>query len=626
MSLIQRLPDHLINQIAAGEVVERPASVVKELLENALDADATHVTIEIQEGGDNFLRITDDGSGMDKEDAIMALERHATSKISSTDDLFNIHTLGFRGEAIASIASVSYLTIQTKKSGDLEGTLVMAEGGTVTNVKPVGVPEGTQIEVRQLFFNTPARKKYLKNPVTEYNHVFNMVESIALAFPNVAFRLVHDDKVVFDVPIQSGLWERIRSLKGKPVADELVPIFYGHSEVKLEGFIGKPLIARSNRNEQYLFVNNRAVKSHVLSYAVKDGYHTLLAKEKYPVFFLYFHLNPELIDVNVHPRKQEVRFRDEKEIFLVANQACRKGLETYVLSPNVDQIQPANYYHDRKPIPLVLSDRERQEGTFAGNRFTKPGEFQIQNALQFTENLAQSLQQSGGNPGVPFGSNSDAPAQQPSAAQPQTAVQEHFPFTKRETLEEMIPLAQLSNSFILCQQGKNLVMIDQHAAHERIRYTEILREFEERSVSIQPLLAPLHCEFSTKEIALIEESRELLEKMGFEIEAFGGNTFVVHAIPNYLTNEDLRQVFVGLLDDLHENARQGDFQKRKERSLIYMACRSAVKFGDPLSSLEQQSLVKKLATLDQPYTCPHGRPTMITMSFEELKKRFGREY
>ncbi len=607
MSVIKLLPEFLINQIAAGEVVERPASVVKELVENSLDAGATHITIEVQDGGDNFLRITDDGSGMDREDALMAFERHATSKISQSEDLFQIRSLGFRGEAIASIASVSFISLQTKKRGELEGTLVIASGGKIAKTSPAGVPEGTQIEVKQLFFNTPARKKYLKNPLTEYNHIFNTVTGLALAFPHVAFKLVRDSTTVFDVPIQENFLNRIRTLMGNGIADELIPVFYGHSQIRLEGFIGKPILARSHRNNQYLFVNQREVKSHVLSYAVKESYHSLLPKEKYPVFFLYFQINPELVDVNVHPRKLEVRFRDEKEIFLLSGQACRKALENHVLAPDVSLGDAdSNYYQERKQTPLVMQDMAMESYQGGNHRVGDHGLHGVAVGIGVQKALAAS----------------------PVTVQAALDFTKEFSkdFSARKEQEEIRPLAQLENSWILCAQGKNLVIVDQHAAHERIRYSEILEDFERSEKPLQTLLTPLSIEFSGQERLAFEANREIIASLGFELEAFGGNTFSLRAIPAYLANENLQQTVCGLLDDLTSQNQTNDFQRGKERSIIFMACRSAVKFGDKLSPEQQQALVKKLMQLALPYTCPHGRPTMITLNHEELKKRFGREY
>ncbi|MFA5829039.1 MAG: DNA mismatch repair endonuclease MutL [Candidatus Gracilibacteria bacterium] len=632
MSKIQVLPDFLINQIAAGEVVERPASVVKELVENSLDAGATSVTVEVDGGGDTLLRITDNGYGMDQDDALLAFERHATSKISTQDDLVNIHTLGFRGEALASIASVSSMTLQTKKKGAMEGTIVICEGGEMKKLKPAGMPEGTQIEIKQLFFNTPARKKYLKNTVTEYNHIFNTITGLALAFPQVAFKLIHDEKIVLDLPATEDHFSRIRNLMGRTIADELIPVFYGHSQLHLEGFIGKPLIARANRNAQYLFVNNREVKSHVLSYSVKESYYSLLPKEKYPVFFLFYHLDPELVDVNVHPRKSEVRFRDEREIFRITSQACHKSLETHILAPQINSNGPVNYYQERSPQPLKMMDSGNSV-VGSGNGLGLRSPQLVQVALDFTKDFSAGLNnKTGFQNGTGVLQNDNAQENLPGSEMRKGAVNEQNSTVgehnelERAHSEELIPLGQLALSYILCQQGKALVIVDQHAAHERIRYTEILEDFAKQIRASQPLLTPLTFELSQKECAIIQENNEILEGLGFEIEPFGGNTFVLHSVPNFMVQEDIQKTLLGLIDDLGSQSQKGDFLKRKEKSLIYMACRSARKFGDVLSASEQKELVKKLMTLAFPYTCPHGRPTMVIMSEGELLKRFGRDY
>lgn len=642
MPIIKQLPEHLINQIAAGEVVERPASVVKELVENSIDAGADKITIEVNDGGDTFLRITDNGLGMDKDDALLAFSRHATSKISSADDLFNIYTLGFRGEALATIAAVSYVSLQTKKRGAIEGTTVQVEGGNIHKVSSIGCPEGTQIEVRQLFFNTPARKKYLKNAATEYGHILSMITGISLAFPNISFTLIHDEKTVFDLPATDDDFVRIRAVLGRSVADELVPVFYGHSKIHLKGYIGKPFIARANRNSQYFFVNQREVKSHVLSYAVKQSYHSLLPKEKHPVFLLYFTLDPESVDVNVHPRKLEVRFRDEKEIFSIITQACSKALETHVLAPILDGNKTSEYNEDRvQQSPLVLHDKplEVPSAVMAAEPVAVGT---VEQALEFTQQIA-------GNPinenyvsvELPFGNSDESASGNENILERDRSSENEVTSTvngniednpvsgfgvQREATEEILPLAQMDRSYILCQQGQNLVIVDQHAAHERVRYTEIVEAFEKQILSVQPLLVPENLELSHRELALLEQYGEILRTMGFELEPFGGNTIAVNAVPSYAAKLDLQPLIQGLLDDMDHQSSKGDFTMRKERALIYMACRSAVKFGDPLAPEEQKELLKKLQALALPYTCPHGRPTMITLTSDELIKRFGRNY
>ena len=619
MPQIKVLPDHLINQIAAGEVVERPASVVKELLENSLDAGAKKIIVEVEAGGDALLRITDDGCGMDKDDAVLAFARHATSKISIQEDLFRINSYGFRGEAIASIASVSLMTIQTKKTGALEGTIVSAEGGQIRMVKAIGAPEGTQIEVRNLFFNTPARKKYLKNDATEYGHILSTVTSMALASPQVSFKLIHDGKTVFDLPASEDVMIRIRSLLGRDMAENLVPVFYGHSKISLTGFVGKPSIARASRLGQYLFVNGREVKSHVLSYAVKQSFYSLLPKEKYPVFILFFQIDPMYVDVNVHPRKMEVRFSDEKEIFKIVISACGKALENYVLAPKIEDQKPlgekdSSQIKEQTELSAYSSQRVQQS--------LKLEDHDYEEAYRGAKTMAAVAGAATVN-GSLNGVNEDAIAFTQAVTQGLYA-SEPANFTARENDDLIQPLAQLAESYILCRQGNSLLIIDQHAAHERIRYTEIVAEFEAKQSVIQQLLTPMQFELSHQEKNILEQNLELFAGLGFSIEPFGGNTFNLTAIPSYMAKYDLLKAIHGLIDDLNNMSVKGDFQSRKEKALTYMACRSAVKFGDKLSMEEMEGLVRQLQTLAQPYTCPHGRPTMAKMDFEELEKRFGR--
>jgi DNA mismatch repair protein MutL len=621
MTNIKVLPENLINQIAAGEVVERPASVVKELVENSLDAGATRMIIEVNGGGGEYIRITDDGCGMDAEDAALAFERHATSKISSGKDLLDIRTMGFRGEAIASIASVSYFSLQTKKKGELEGTLIISEGGKIVKNKQLGCPAGTQIEVRQLFYNTPARKNYLKNDATEYGHILDTLTGIALAFPQVAFKLMHDGKVVFDLPQTEDLLSRIRMLLGKSVADELIPVFNGHSKMQLSGFIGKPSIARSNRKSQRLFVNNREVSSHVLSYAVKQSFYSLIPKEKHPTFILFLNLDPELVDVNVHPRKSEVRFTNEKEIFSIFNRACKSALEKYVLTPGFSEGPAEEDVKESVQDSVLHANREHQPLM----KVEDTVEVEIPVAKGSHIQIDQPKTSYGGSGRYFSGIVQEQPDEE-TVEGGEDVKQMETPFTEREGDPEIIPLAQFKNSYILCSQGEDFVIMDQHAAHERIRYTEILEDFEAKKKSVQPLLTPEQLELSHQEAALLEEHKDLLAEMGFEIEPFGGGTFSVFAVPGYLVKEDIKGTVMGLIDDISNNAVKGDIQTRKERALTYAACRSAVKFGDPLSKEEMESLCKKLQELDLPYTCPHGRPTMIKMTPAELEKKFGRDY
>lgn len=416
-----------------------------------------------------------------------------------------------------------------------------------------------------------------------------MVTGIALANPGVAFKLVRDDKVVFDLAATDDRLTRIRELLGREVAENMIPVFYGHSQIHLEGFIGKPAIVRSNRKGQHLFVNGREVSSHVLSYAVKQAYYSLIPKEKHPVFVLFLNVDPQFVDVNVHPRKLEVRFSDEKAVFSAFIQASKKALEKHVLAPSFEEMperQHQTLLEDRPATPMALNV------TVGVMPHAEPSTHIEQRSPETPSFIEES---------------------QPTAIE-------------RKQTDEIVPLAQMDNSYILCQQGKTLVVMDQHAAHERIRYTELLEQYEQKQKTTQPLLTPAQCDFSPAEINVLESNAELFSGMGFEIEPFGGSTYAIYGVPSSLVQEDPAALVRGIIDDLENNAVKGDLQQRKERALTYAACRSAVKFGDPLSMEEMKALCKRLMELDLPYTCPHGRPTMVTMTFDELEKKFGRDY
>ena len=601
MNKIQLLPDSLINQIAAGEVVERPASVVKELLENSIDAGAKRITVEVQEGGLQLLKITDDGSGMSREDAELSLARHATSKIATIEDLQAIRTMGFRGEALASIASVSRFTMRSKLADDSAGTEIVLEGGKILRNGPIGMPTGTEIEVKELFFNTPARLKFMKSPATEYQNIVDTVVNAALAFPEIAFKLVENEgRIALDLPATADILLRMRGVLGKGISEEMLEIFYGGVNLKMTGYIGKPSLSRSNRNMQFFFVNNRPITSHVLSYAVKQAYHSLLPKERYPVFVVKFELEPSMVDVNCHPRKTEVKFKDEREIYRVLNSACAKVLEQAVIMPKFQSDTPVNYYQEKRAQGIETVEKSAP----------------VQEALEFFSAMSGEKV----TVGVVESNQAVETMEKQIAATPDVSVE-----------MEMNVLAQLSDAFILCQRGEDLVIIDQHAAHERVRYNKLMAEAENEEKLIQPLLMPINIDVSPQDQSILDANKDLLDEIGLEIEHFGGNTFSLKAVPAYLAKNNLEKVLLGMIDDLRNfeslKGNKGDLFSRKEKVLTYLACRSAVKFGDSLSMEEMRALVDQLRETDWGRsTCPHGRPTMIVLPKDELWSRFGRKY
>lgn len=591
MNKIKILPDNLVNQIAAGEVVERPSSVVKELMENSIDAGATVITVEIEDGGKKLIKVTDNGHGIPKEDLQLVFERHATSKIATEEDLTKISTMGFRGEAIASIGSVAKVMVASRIDTKSEqtfaranqssesGHIILCEGGNLTDIEPFGMPQGTQVTVKNLFYNTPARLKFMKTDQTEFNHITNYVTEVALINPALHVKLIQNGKLVAEYTPSANTLERMRQVFGNTIAKELLPVQYLGSDIKLEGFIGKPGIARGNRASQYLFVNGRPVKNSTISAAVQKGFHSLLPHGKFPLFVINLQMPFEKVDVNVHPRKLEVRFLYQNELFQIVTAAVKKALETNTLSPEVSG-EDRSYWNTEK----LFSNPGR------------PGQASVNAALQFTEDVLSA--------------------------------RAHQPISEREMTKPEIslsPICQIANSYILARGEEGLVIIDQHAAHERVLYNYFLKRAENKiEVGTQRLLVPVELELPRAEIQLLEQNLDTLSSIGFEIESFGGNTFHIHAIPTALIKSDIQKVILEVIDDL----KNGDPKKLKEpqhAAICYMACRGAVKFGDPLTYEEMVVLISQMDAQDQKYTCPHGRPTMINLTFAELEKRFGRK-
>ena len=590
MSIIKILTENLVNQIAAGEVIERPASVVKELVENSIDAGSTIIVLEVKNAGKTLIKVTDNGSGMTKEDLELALKRHATSKISKESDLWNISTMGFRGEALPSISSVSQFTIRSRTKEDLSGTEINCDGGEIIKIKDVGMNIGTCAIVHSLFFNTPARQKYLKQDSTELSHITALINTIALAHPEIAFKLIHNERIIFDLPKSTNLISRISDIFGKATSDAMVPVFYGGSEFKIDGFVGKPVLSRSTSQHQYFFVNKRPIQHFLLANTIREAFHSMLMENKKQVFIVNINIDPSLVDVNVHPRKLEVRFADQQTLIKVIYSAVKSTLEKTDLTP-MAFTESKRYMSDNFPKNITHGSFESPTERFAGKN---PPSI-IQNALSFTKNFLQdrelkSLKQ-----------------------------------TDENSHASMKSITQISNSYIVAESDEGLVLIDQHAAHERIRYEELMNQYENEKKSIQPLLVPMQIEFTDQEAITIEDNIGIFTVLGFDIENFGGKTFIINSVPNFLSGEDVEQVIKGVLDDILNEKFPTKFQGKSEALIHYIACRSAIKFGQKLSLPEMQALIIKLENVKRPYTCPHGRPTMIKLTLSELEKMFGRK-
>jgi DNA mismatch repair protein MutL len=586
---IRLLPEIVANQIAAGEVVERPASVVKELAENSLDAGATRIEIEAHHGGRSLIRVSDNGCGMSRDDALLSLERHATSKIATTEDIDHIETLGFRGEAIPSIAAVCRFHLVTREHDAPTGTEIQIAGGKLLDVKEVGAPPGTTIQVRNLFFNLPARRKFLRSPPTEIAHINHIVTLHALAHPQVAFWLKQDDRLVFEVAPAKHLLDRIRELYGNQLCGDLLPVTFQDSRFTITGFLGKPGVSRADRSQQHTFVNGRPVDSKTIHYALLEGYHTALMRGRYPVAFLFVEIPPGDVDVNIHPAKREVRFRNEQEVRAAIVEAVRRGLEPkQVGAPKEVRIEDRGPRIEQTPEPA-----------------TPPWRSSILHPPSSTPPEQPPLLQH------PAAGVIQRPAPLPHPAH-------HAAFGLRL-------LGVIGDLYVLAESTEGLVLVDQHAAHERVLFEQMLKRNESQPVPSQRLLMPETIEVDHRDAAFLRENLDTLQRMGIGIAEFGDRTFVIDALPPFVKKGDFRQLFRNIVDELREAGREVPRGRLSEAAVATTVCRHAVKAHDPLRPEEIERLLADLEHCDLPYTCPHGRPTMIQLSYTELEKKFGRK-
>jgi len=590
---IQILPESVINKIAAGEVVERPASVVKELIENALDAGSSEINIELNNGGKALIRVADNGCGMVQEDAILALERHATSKIREIEDLTRIESLGFRGEALPSIASVSQMVLLTQTREQKEGTRIVIEGGNIKQVSTEARSPGTTIEVRNLFFNLPVRKKFLKSTDTELRHIVQKVIEYAVAYPTTAFKLIHNGKSLYQLYSVSEQLERIRNIFGNQLTSKLIPFKIENGPLKIWGYLGPPELARTSSRHQLIYVNKRIINSRLIIHAITEGYHTLVPRGQYPWIILFLQLAPHLVDVNVHPTKREVRFSNEHWIHQQIVQAIEKTLTQSNLIPQIS-----------------LGDQEE---------VVKPGkeqEYQQRIKSSVESYLQKELRESSDSQTTLPGFKSRKVTEGLHVRQTKVATDEQ---EKREELEHFW---QLHDSYIFAQIKGGVLIIDQHAAHERILYEEVMASFAGQRSTAQQLLFPVTLELSPADYLLLQDILPLLNQIGFSIRCFGGNTVVVDAIPTSVKNWEQGKMLQALLDEM---ASYGKLSSGlKERLAVTYACKAAVKAGDPLKPAEMEFLISRLFATENPYTCPHGRPAVIKITTDELARKFGR--
>ncbi|MDR3405987.1 MAG: DNA mismatch repair endonuclease MutL [Chthoniobacter sp.] len=602
MSRIALLSEQVASQVAAGEVVERPASVVKELVENSIDAGARKIEVLIRRGGISSIRVVDDGSGMDRDDALLCLERHATSKIRTGEDLAAIHTLGFRGEALPSIASVSRFRLATREAGALAGTEVIVNGGKIESVKDCGDAPGTQIEARSLFYNLPARRKFLRTENTESSHVEHQLHLQAIGHPEIGFVFVNDERVVYQLPPTNHLRERIRDLCGAALAAELLEVpEFSSGHIRIRGFLGKAGVSRSSRAQQLIFLNGRAVENNTLNFALREGYHTALMKGQHPVTFLFIDMDPAAVDVNVHPAKREVRFRNSAEVRDAIVEATRRTLET-------DRADWSATFRAQPVAEIITAPVPPIPETPA---LIPPNE-------QFALRRDWSAFPSPPPASTPTPAPKAEPQPVPEAPEPA------FDSTPSPSADFKI-LGVLGKLYVLMENASGLVLVDQHAAHERILFEEMLKRMESQGVPTQRLLLPLTLQVSPRDGDWITRHLDVLNHAGIGLEPFGASTFKIDSLPTFLRGSEPAQLLREIIDDLRETSAQTSKLRLGEDMIAKTVCRHAVKANDFLREPELVRLIQDLLACDLPYCCPHGRPTMIQMSYSELEKKFGRK-
>lgn len=717
MPNIHVLDQNTINKIAAGEVIERPASVVKELLENAIDAKATAVTVEIREGGISFIRVTDNGCGIEKDEIPLAFLRHSTSKIQSVEDLFTVSSLGFRGEALSSIAAVGQVELITKTSRSLTGNRYQIEGGQERGMEEIGAPDGTTFIVRNLFYNTPVRRKFLKTPMTEGAHVADLVEKIALSHPEISIRFIQNNQNKLYTSGNHNLKDIIYTVYGREITANLIPVSVTGEAFSVEGFIGKPVIARSNRNFENYYINGRYIKSNIINKAIEEAYKPFMMQHKYPFTMLHFKIEPEFLDVNVHPTKMELRFQNGENVFRMVRDTVAEALRHKELIPKVELVEEErarkSVPEKRIPIPEPFeqnrmmqkraeqSEQRRQQdnaGLFDTKRLaaggaddfvlrempeeyrmkTRPGEqpalkatSQIRSertGLLRTEQRVEALQReeelknsqeveraADGNsyrvnealtallkqePGVEAaGIQSEVETQAgtgiPPEAEAPLAEMSELPEAEgqMDLFEEKLLepqsrsrhklIGQLFATYWLVEFKDQLYIIDQHAAHEKVLYEKTMNSLKTREYTCQQIHPPIILTLGSREALMLEKNMKIFTDIGFEIEPFGGKEYAVRGVPDNLFSIARKELLMEMLDSLSEDAqaRNADMIYEKVAS---MSCKAAVKGHDVLSAAEADALIDQLLGLENPYACPHGRPTIISMSKYELEKKFKR--
>lgn len=617
MAEIALLSQETIDKIAAGEVIERPSSVVKELVENAIDAQATAITVEIKEGGTRLIRITDNGSGIKHSQVPLAFLRHSTSKIRSVEDLLSVRSLGFRGEALSSIAAVSRVELITKTYDQLTGTRYVIEGSKEVANEEIGAPDGTTFLVKDLFYNTPARRKFLKSPQTEGNYIADLVEKLALSHPQISFQFIQNNKTKLHTSGNGNRKDLIYHVFGREVTSSVLEVDYSCEWFRVSGFIGKPMITRGNRSFENYFINQRYIKSNVIAQAIEEAYKGFIMQHQYPFTVLYFDFDGERLDVNVHPTKMELRFDHSKEIFEALRDAVYDVLSHKEFIPQVPvtetkEPKPTNTY--KEPIPEPFETRRLNE---IRNSIAVDSPYSI----QYPKYNVRTESKISEKPNEYFSKPKENPKTQYEEI---TLGQIDQQFLSEEARSNHRLIGQLFDTYWLIEYKDQLYIIDQHAAHEKVLYEQTMKKLNQKEFTSQMISPPIVLSLNVQEIENLEKYRTQIEMLGYGIEHFGGKEYMIHAVPGNLFHLDMKDLFIEMLDDFTELSSQKATPQLILEKVASMSCKAAVKGNQKLSIAEVEALITELLSLENPYNCPHGRPTIISMSKYEIEKKFKR--
>lgn len=600
MSNIKVLSDNIINKIAAGEVVERPSSVVKELVENSIDSGAKNISVEIKGGGISYIRISDDGCGIKYDEVETAFLRHATSKISNEEDLSKISSLGFRGEALASIACVSKVEMITRTKDEEFGCIIKMDGGAVTDKNETGSPCGTIITVCNLFYNTPARLKFLKTESRETIYITNIMENMALSHPEIAFKYKNNDKFIFNTNGDNNLKSVIMSLFGRNTASNVLEINSSGALIGMHGYIGNSKIARGSRSLQSLFINGRYIKSRTVNAAIEAAYKSMITINKFPVYFIHLVVNPEFIDVNVHPSKMEIKFQDEQEVFRAVYKCIRESITASDYVPD--------YSEEHEDKSIFKPNVETKSINAVQNYMKEVKDYDNTAADKIPDNINAT--------------NNDTyihTSEKIADSEVAHESSENFEICK---IEPLSIVGQVHFTYIVAEGENEVYLIDQHAAHERVFYEKYMNDYEKSEIRSQILLAPIVVNMSAGQIENVMDNKESFKKIGFDIEEFGDDSLIIRSVPLLYGNPDYKKMFFEIVDESELD--KGNLLNCINKVIYTMACKSAVKAGDKLNYKEMTELIEKLRHCKNPFTCPHGRPTIIKTSYIDLEKKFKR--